>query len=324
LELTLPLDVTPSITAASVGADDAAIARSVTRLSGEYVLRFLRLLFDDGDIRDTVVALAVAAANTAHLNAGMGGVSRYAAVDTPPPDEVRKPVTVSTVAESLGLPFETTRRRMGRLARRGACVRVDGGFIVPTAFLTRRQPSRALANVGHVRIFVRDLEAAGLIEAAMVARALPTSDKDAAIARTVTRLSADYTLRALQLLVDTYGDVRTGIVAQTIVTANTTHLAAEASPAGRYAAIDETPPDEVRQPVSVRRLSDWLGLPYETTRGQVLRLIKAGICTRSEAGVIVPTAVLTTPAAARSTLANTACVRKFMRDLHAGLSSAAA
>jgi hypothetical protein len=292
----------------------------VTRLSGEYVLHFLRLLFEEGDIRDAVVALAIAAANTAHLDQATGPGLRYAAVDSPPPDEVRKPVAILAVAESLGLPFETTRRRVGRLMRRGACIRVGGGVIIPTAFLTRRQPSRALTNIGYVRKFVRDLAAAGLTEATLVARALPAAEEDAAIARTVTRLSADYALRALQLLVATYGDVRTGIVAQTIVTANTAHLAAETSAAARYAGIDETPPDAVRKPVSVRRLAEWLRLPYETTRAQVQRLIAAGVCVRAEDGVFVPTAVLETPAAARSTLANAALVRKFMRDLLAAAS----
>jgi DNA-binding Lrp family transcriptional regulator len=310
------LDVTPSAGPARESAEDAAIARAVTRCSGDYVLRFLRLLFGSGDIRDAVVALAIAAANTAHLEASGGGW-RYAAVEAPPPDEARRPVTVLSVAEALRLPFETTRRRVGRLLRSGACVRDRGGIIVPTAFLTRHQPSRALTNIGYVREFVRDLETAGLAEAATVAGILPAPEESAAVARSVTRLSARYTLSTLQLLIDTYGDVRTGIVAQTIVTANTTHLAAEMNEASRYAGIGELPPDEVRKPVSVVALARLLGLPYETTRAQVQRLIAAGVCTRVAGGVIVPTAVLNTPAAIRSTLANVFCVRKFMRDLHA-------
>jgi hypothetical protein len=147
--------------------------------------------------------------------------------------------------------------------------------------------------------------------------ALEEAAEDAAVARIVSRLSSQYILRALQLFVEAYGEIRTGIIAQAIVTANTDHLDARAGDGWRYAAIDETPPDELCKPISIARLSESLALPFETTRRHVQRLIDAGVCVRVEGGLIVPKAVLEQPAAARAALANVGYVRKFVRDLHA-------
>jgi hypothetical protein len=148
-------------------------------------------------------------------------------------------------------------------------------------------------------------------------RAFEESAEDVAVARIVSRLSSEYILRAMQLLVEAYGEIRTGIIAQTIVTANTAHLDARGGDGRRYAAIDETPPDEVRRPISIARLAESLGLPFETTRRHVQRLIDTGVCIRVEGGLIVPRAVLEQPEAARAALANVAYVRKFVRDVQA-------
>ncbi len=148
-------------------------------------------------------------------------------------------------------------------------------------------------------------------------QAVEQAADDAAVARIVSRLSSEYILRALQLLVEAYGEIRTGIIVQTIVTANTAHLDTRTGEGWRYAAIDETPPDELRKPISIARLAESLDLPFETTRRHVQRLIDAGICVRVEGGLIVPKAVLEQPGAVRAALANVGYIRKFVRDLQA-------
>jgi hypothetical protein len=60
-----------------------------------------------------------------------------------------------------------------------------------------------------------------------------------------------------------------------------------------------------------------LGLPYETLRRQVHRLIEAGVCVRVEGGLIVPMAVVEQPAAGQAVLANVRYVRQFVRNLQA-------
>jgi DNA-binding Lrp family transcriptional regulator len=305
---------------AAIGAGDAAIARIVTRLSSEYVLRAFQLLLDPfGDIRTGLLVLAINTANVAALVRTREGRGR-AGPDGTFPDDVRRPISIARVAESAGLPFESTRRIVQRLINAGDCRRVEGGVIVLRAVVERPSIFHAVSvNVGYVRKFMRDLQSAGLDAAVPLAesQASKSAGAYAADARTVSVLSAEYILRALQLLADAYGDIRAGIVAQTIVTANTAHLDAPRGEGYRYAGIAQTPPDEVRRPISIARLAESLGLPYETMRARVRRLIDAGVCVQLDAGLIVPGAVLERPTAARSMLANVGYARKLMRDLHA-------
>jgi hypothetical protein len=294
---------------------DAAIAHLVTRLSSRYALRAVQLLIDShGDIRAGLLAEVIHAANTAHLDARTQEGQRIAGPDGVIPDELRRPINISRLAESSGLPFETTRRIVQTLIDAGSCVRVDGGVIVPGAIVRRPETVRAVkANAAYVRKFVRDLEVAGFCGGAAWPPA--AGETDARLGRIVARVSAEYVLRALRLLVDLYGDIRAGVVTQTIVVANTAHLEARDGQGWRYAGINDSLPDESRQPISVARLAESLALPYETMRCQVRRLVDAGVCIRVGKGFVVPKQVLETPQAARASLANVGYVRKFVRDV---------
>jgi len=150
-------------TSAAEGAD---VARVAARLSSTYVLRTLQLLAEvyGGDLLTGVIAQAIVAANTAHLDTTDDG-ARFAGVDQTPPDEMRRPVSVLRLAQSLGVPFETTRRYVNKLIRSGYCVRVRGGVIVPKSVLERPTLARAaVTNVGYTRKFARDLRKAGVID----------------------------------------------------------------------------------------------------------------------------------------------------------------
>lgn len=55
--------------------------------------------------------------------------NRYSSRDTPPPDSVRRPATITEIGQRLGLPHEVARRRMLRLLRIGHARRVTGGYL---------------------------------------------------------------------------------------------------------------------------------------------------------------------------------------------------
>jgi DNA-binding Lrp family transcriptional regulator len=290
----------------------------VSRLSAEYLLGGFQVLIDTyGDIRSGLLVAAINTANVAHIDARTAEGRRAAASDGLVQDDARLPVSVARLAATTGLPQGSTRRIVQRLVDVGVCVGVDGGVIVPRAFFERPETVRmAMVNLRSVRNFVRKLLAFGLVEEApAVAPAWQARVEPGAMARTVIRQSAEYGLRALLLLAETYGDLRAGIVAQTIVTANTAHLDAPMGDGWRYSGIDQPPPDAVRRPVSVLSLSRSLGLPYETLRRQVRRLAEAGVCVRVEGGLIVPKAVVERPAAAQAMLVNVRYVRQFVRNL---------
>ena len=306
-------------TARRADVEDAAIARVVTRMGGEYVLRATRLLIETfGDVRAGLIVQTIDTANNALPT--LGPSRRQAAVPGGvSPDAARRPIRVSRLAETAGLPFETTRRIVQRLIETGACMRVEGGVIVPRATLESVPIVRnTMANLAYVRRLVRDLRAVGLIAGEVAPVVDPaTRAEDAELAVKVAPFSSRYVLRALRLLAETYGDIRIGMAAQAILTANTAHLETRAGEGWRYAGIYDTPPNEILRPISVYGLAESLGTPYETTRAQVKRLRDAGVCVRIDRGYIVPKAVLETPAALRATLTGVGYVREFVRDVDA-------
>jgi DNA-binding Lrp family transcriptional regulator len=299
--------------------DDRAIARLAARLSGAYVLRVFQSMVDHfGDVRAGLLAQVIHTANTAHLDPGTEAGRRVAGPDGILPDDLRRPISISRLAQSTGLPFESTRRIVRGLVESGYLTRVEGGVITPASTLSGpEQDDRVIAILGYTRKFVRELQAVGLADAAAAAwTQLPKETDEGALARSVARVTAEYWLRALHTLTETYGDIRSGILARTIVIANTAHLDTRLGDGWRYAAIDgPSIPDELRKPISIARLAESLGVAYETMRGQAQRLIDAGVCRRVDGGLIVPEAVFETPAAINAALANVADLRKLVRDL---------
>lgn len=139
-------------------------ARVAVRLGADYLLRSLQILAElgQGDLITALVSLAIVQANVAHLDSSDAGAA-FADIRTLPPDELRRPVSVLSLSASLGLPYETTRRHVGKLLAMGACKRVRGGVVVPTAALDTAWHREHLGrNLVNLRRLVRGLKAAGI------------------------------------------------------------------------------------------------------------------------------------------------------------------
>jgi len=89
----------------------------------------------------------------------------------------------------------------------------------------------------------------------------------------VTRVSTEFHLRAIDLLTELQGDLIDGLIVLTLV-----H--------------DQLKAPRRKGGGSVRELSRRLGLPAETVRRRVQKLVKSGQCMSNEATVAVPAAVL--------------------------------
>jgi hypothetical protein len=152
-----------TVTAPPPGALPANM-RAILRPAMELLLRGVDLLghAHNDDFLRAVVFSAVWSANVRHL-ANSGEALEYGGLDALPPDEVRRPVTVSTIAATLHLPYETTRRYVQKLVADGLLTRTANKELVarreqlatPEHFTTVRQTS---ANV--VR-FLSDMHRAG-------------------------------------------------------------------------------------------------------------------------------------------------------------------
>jgi hypothetical protein len=133
--------------------------------------------------------------------------------------------------------------------------------------------------------------------------------------RLVARLSADYLLRSLKMIGElAEGELLTGLVNLALVQANVGHL----DPTGSgYDSLEDVPPDRVRRPVSVLALSASLGLPYETTRRHVAKMVETGQCQRVKGGVVVPTAAVDDPRRNLMLGQNLTNLRRLYRNLRA-------
>lgn len=103
-----------------------------------------------GDVVSGMLAVTVIAANVEHLieHASLG--DQFTDQDTPPPDELRKAITVRELARQTGMPFETVRRRVNELRAHDILEHRDDGVILPARVLLRpRHMADNVRIVGH-------------------------------------------------------------------------------------------------------------------------------------------------------------------------------
>jgi DNA-binding Lrp family transcriptional regulator len=248
--------------------------RAVGNLSLAFLSDQFVLGIDGLASRDALLVLAINQANVILLTKDPDARRRYGDVAAAAPDVDRRPVSVSRIAASLNLPYETVRRRVHELERRGVCQSLDGGVIVPEAYLVSPEYVASIV-AAHDRLqrFWRDLTAADLLEA------LPApsyATEQGTPVRAAVRILADYLLRSAEHLLPIAGDATS-----TVVLLGVLGLTTEVDPDPVTAA---TP---VRRAVPMRELAERLGLPAETARRHAMGLAERGRCARTRGGYIV-------------------------------------
>jgi hypothetical protein len=125
----------------------------------DYALRLMRVYTDlvGGDPTTALVFIAAAQASTQHVNPNDLRVRDGDFIR----DDLRRPVTLSALARSLGLPVETTRRHIVRLVGQGLVERtVNGGVLVTTRQLDNpRVRAAVLENNINQKKLLSDLAA---------------------------------------------------------------------------------------------------------------------------------------------------------------------
>jgi hypothetical protein len=116
--------------------------------------------------------------------------------------------------------------------------------------------------------------------------------------RLVARILSQFFLRQWEIVSTMAdGDLHKALVFAAIVSANVQHIGHTSEAGHQYGGLDNAPPDEERRPVSTHALAHSLGLPYETTRRNVNKLMADGVCTRVPGqGLVIPTSYLMSPA----------------------------
>jgi len=262
--------------------DQLATVRLTARLTMAFLLDIIAIARGEGgDVLDTLLMSAVIQANVEEINRRGDLQVAFAQSDEPPPDELRRPVSMNALASSLDLPFETVRRRIKGLVRAGQCVFVEGGVIVPSAVLTQpRYAADAYRGFERIRDLYYQLRGLGLL------RDLPQpSVKLSANAfpiRAVARLAGAYVLRVMEAI-GQVGDLIDGLIVVELFRSNTEHL--PLTPGSGDGGIV---PDSERRPVAVTGVAARLGIPQETVRRHVADLMARGVCVRVRGGLIVP------------------------------------
>jgi len=267
--------------------------RAAARLANGFALDLVKLGGFGRDVIDGLLMSAISQANVAQITRSPELQRTYATLDQPPPDELRRPVSISAIANSLRIPFETARRRITALVEAGIIQTVPRGVILPAAPLSSPfYRMGAEANYGLVRGLYFRLRGIGLLDDLPRPNG-PPFDPEAPPVRLVIRLSADYLLRLAEPVSLHMGDLVTGLILMDVIHANTEHLAdTEAgAPDGDWEP-DTFVPDDQRKPVRPATLSERLGIPQETVRRHLQRLLESDQCERNGDGYRVPARIL--------------------------------
>lgn len=263
---------------------DTDLAQARTQLAWRVAplsLAFFLDLVDLGrhrDVLDSLIFGAILIANTQPLAQDPDLAQAYADVREMVPDDLRRPVTINALAQSLRLPFETTRRRIGRMIRSGDIVMTPRGVYVPaSAVTTAHFLSLAMRRHERLRRFYLDLNA---IEALPHSGAPPPALAPASPLRLTNRSVAEYMLRIADPMIALAGDPAAALVLMQLTHASIAGLEADALAAW---ARDQS---AAGQPIRAGRLAQRLRFSTETTRRQAMSLEAAGFCIRSKAGLI--------------------------------------
>ncbi|WP_156458014.1 hypothetical protein [Sphingomonas sp. Leaf412] len=210
-----------------------------------------------------------------------------------------RPIPVLAVADSLRLPFETTRRHVAALAARGLCRRERGGVMLTGTLADA--PMATLVPLAHdclVR-FIADLATAGGLPC------FTPSARDYSW-KAGWPLAADLMLAAADSNRRTHQDRVNLALFSTILCANNRAISADPHLSRRHATIAPPPPDLLIRPLRARVLSERLAMPKATVRRRVEQLL-AGPVRQRDGGLVVDDAWYSSPdviATSRSTWGN--------------------
>jgi DNA-binding Lrp family transcriptional regulator len=277
------------------------------------VLDVVRLIRGDQDLLDILLIAAIAQANVALISQNPELQAAYAAADTPPPDEARRPISINALAASLRLPYETTRRRVHALEARGVCQIARQGVIIPTAVVSSPEYlRRSFLAYGRLNQLYVDLQAVDALPCLPAKAPAPAAAEFPL--RVVARMATDFMLRVTDDVMAELGDVMESIIFLEVVRANLQHI----SPREGFGDIwleERVFPDDVRKPVRAAQVARSMGLPAETGRRHCRRLVEAGYCRSVPQGLLVNAEIIMRPSVRRIMEANLRNLEKMFGGL---------
>ena len=134
--------------------------------------------------------------------------------------------------------------------------------------------------------------------------------------RHVARRATEFFLRQVLTISECFeGDFLLGLVFVGILAANNRRITRSPEIIRHYPTITDVPGEEHRAPTSVAALARSLGMPFETTRRYVLKLIDMGMCARTAAGLVLTHAALSSDISIDMVAQSNADLRLFLAAL---------
>lgn len=230
------------------------------------------------DLIDALLFTAVLTANVTPLLRNPDLELAYATIDAPAPSDLRRPVSVSAIAHSLGMPFETVRRRIRGLVRNGTLAHGDRGvFATPASVVDPAYVAIMLDRHQRIGRFYDDLLDAGVLAGPEAGAPRPAPN---APVRVTNRAFAEYMLRAIGDLVAFAGDIVSALVLAGMVQANTEGLASDQLVDWALA------PAEHGRSIRTGALAERLGISPETCRRYAVSLEARALCIRGTKGLV--------------------------------------
>jgi hypothetical protein len=178
-----------------------------------------------------------------------------------------RPLPVLAAAESLGLPFETTRRHIAEMIDIGLCRRDRGGIMSQVSFDDESWSALFIEAHDSLVRFVEDMRAIDALPC------FPSSarsyDWNHGLAAT-----ADLMLAVADGNQGTHHDRLDLVVFSTVMAASQRRVTIDLALSRQHRMIAAPPPSHLVRPVRARRVADALGLSEATVRRRVDRLIE--------------------------------------------------
>jgi hypothetical protein len=258
-----------------------ALAWRVAAPTAAFILKIEAASRNTRDLIDGLLFAAIQAANISAISSDPELQLRYAVLTNPPPDGLRRPVSISAVAHSLRMPFETARRRVRGLAQIGALTVTPRGVLVSHQALGHPD---FLGNVflrhERLRDFYFETRELGVLPPAARTSSTPAPVWDAPPLRLTNRLIWEYMLRVADDLGATVGDTTNGVILLAMAQENTEGFGPEELAVWARDSLAQA------RPVRNGRLAQRLNFSSETLRRHVITLESRGFCVRGPRGLI--------------------------------------